>query len=83
MDSRLAKSIAVKGLRLQKYLEAYQGTGDDDKERVLQRRQQTLQKFGAVWGSSMASHFLTKYNDAESLIWAFDSDNLELFIEKF
>lgn len=75
MDSRLVKSIAVKGLRLEKYLKAYQ------KEESLKK--QTVEKFGAVWGPSMASHFLSKYNDAESLIWAFDGDNLELFIEKF
>lgn len=75
MDSRLAKSIAIKGLRLQECLKDYQGEGNN--------KEQALKKFVAVWGSHMASHFLMKYDDAESLIWAFDSDNLELFIEKF
>lgn len=74
MDSRLAKSIAIKGLRLEKYLNAYNTESN---------KEEALKKFVAVWGSSMASHFLSKYDDAESLIWAFDSDNLELFIEKF
>lgn len=31
----------------------------------------------------MANHFLGKYDNADSLIWALDSENLELFIQKF
>jgi len=75
MTSRDKKSIAVKGLRLQKYLTAYHADGRQKKE--------TKQKFVNVWGESMANHFLSKYDDAESLIWAFDQTNLELFIKKF
>lgn len=75
MDSTLVKRIALKGLRLQECLNDYQGTESS--------KEQALKKFVAVWGTSMASHFLIKYDNAESLIWAFDSDNLELFIDKF
>lgn len=75
MDINLAKRIALKGLRLQECLDDYQGKGNS--------KEQALKKFGAVWGSSMASHLLSEYKDAESLIWAFDDNNLKLFIEKF
>ena len=75
MDSRLAKSIALKGLRLQECLNDYQSEGSN--------KEQALKKFVAVWGSSMASHFLSEHDDAKSLIWDFDDNNLELFIEKF
>jgi hypothetical protein len=75
MDSRLAKSIAVKGLRLQECLNDYQGE--------VNNKEQALKKFVAVWGPHTASHLLMEYNDAKSLIWAFDDVNLELFIEKF
>ena len=75
MDTNLVKRIALKGLRLQESLNDYQGTGKN--------KEQALKKFTAVWGSSMASHFLMEHGSAESLIWALDDDNLELFIEKF
>jgi len=75
MTSREKKSIAVNGLRLQKYLTAYHAGGRQKKE--------AKQKFVNVWGESMADHFLSKYNDSESLIWALDHINLELFIKKF
>lgn len=75
MDSNSAKRITLKGLRLQECLNDYKGEGSN--------KEQALKKFVAVWGSSMASHFLMKYDDAESLIWALDSDNLELFIDNF
>jgi len=74
-DSRTIKSIAVKGLRLDNYLKTYWADG--------KQKQEAIDKFVAVWGNSMASHFLSKYDDAESLIWALDSKNLNLFIEKF
>ena len=75
IDSKTIKSIATKGLRLQKYLTAYH-CGEKGKKEVIQ-------KFIYVWGDSLASHFLIKYDDAENMIWAFDRKNLDLFIEKF
>lgn len=75
MDIHTVKRITLKGLRLQACLDDYQSEGSN--------KEQALKKFVAVWGPNMASHFLMKYDDAESLIWAFDSDNLELFIDKF
>lgn len=75
MDSRLAKTIATKGIRLGKFLKAYQ---DNDTQ-----KQEVSQKFINVWGFNMAAHFLSKYDDAESLIWALDATNLKLFIEEF
>lgn len=75
METKTIKSIAVKGLRLQKYLNVYHAHGSQQKE--------ATQKFVKVWGRSMAAHFLIKYDDAESLIWAMDEENLKLFIENF
>ena len=75
MDSNLAKRIALKGLRLQECLNDYQGTESS--------KEQALKKFTAVWGPHTASHLLMEYDDATSLIWAFDDVNLELFVEKF
>lgn len=48
-----------------------------------QSKKEVFDKFKNVWGESMANHFLGKYDSADSLIWALDSENLELFIEKF
>lgn len=75
MESREIKSIATKGIRLQNYLNAFHRDGN--------QKQEAINKCFAVWGDTMASHFLLKYDDAESLIWALDSKNLDLFIEKF
>lgn len=69
------KPTLIKGIRLEKYFKSY-------RENEGQRKQ-IIAKFTDVWGSSMADHFLSKYDDAESLIWAFDSKNLTLFIQKF
>lgn len=66
------KRILTKGIRLEKALKYY----EDDKKNVFE-------KFEAVWGTSLANHFLSKYSDAESLIWALDADNLQLFIDKY
>ena len=74
INTRELKSLAIKGIRLQKYFDAYK---EDN------QNQEVLNKFVNVWGSSMAAHFLINYDNAEALIWAFDSNNLELFIEKF
>ena len=41
------------------------------------------QKFIDVWGVNIGLHFLSKYNDAESLIWALDGENTQLFMDKF
>lgn len=62
------------GARLEKYMQAYKSE---------QNRKQVLEKFENVWGTTLAYHFLQKYDDAISLIWALDSVNLELFITKF
>lgn len=75
MNSNDIKKLSLLGLRLQKYLNAY--------HRSENNKGEALQKFKDVWGPSMASHFLMKYDDAESLIWAFDNDNLKLFLDKF
>jgi len=69
------KKILIKALSLEKCFQAFKANG--------QGRNVTIEKFEAVWGKSMADHFLWKYSDAESLIWALDSTNLQLFIEKF
>tara|TARA_R100000027_G_scaffold55112_1_gene44271 strand:+ start:2978 stop:3208 length:231 start_codon:yes stop_codon:yes gene_type:complete len=65
-------SIAVKGIRLEKCFASYS-----------ERKEDVRQKFEAVWGVNMASHFLMKYDNAEDLIYHLDGDNLNLFIEKF
>lgn len=69
------KRILIKPLRLERCLKAY-------KENPSQK-QEVYSKFRNVWGETIASHFLSKYEDAESLIWALDADNLHLFITKF
>ena len=68
------KKVLIKALSLQKHFEAYKDSN---------KKQAVIQKFTEVWGKSMADHFLWKYNNAEDLIWAFDSDNLQLFVDKF
>lgn len=70
-----AKNVLIKPLKLQKCFNDFLAGGDRNKD--------AREKFERVWGKSMADHFLSKYSDAESLIWAFDSDNLQLFIDKF
>lgn len=69
------KRILVKALKLEKCFKAYAADG--------RQKQEVIEKFESVWGKEMTNHFLWKYSDAESLIWAFDSTNLELFITKF
>lgn len=71
----ITKNILVKSLKLQKAFDNY-SKSDNQKTEVFN-------KFQSVWGPHMAWHFLSNYEDAESLIWAFDSANLELFITKF
>lgn len=68
------KTILTKSLKLQACLRDY--NEGIDKQAILSR-------FERTWGGQIASHFLIKYDDAESLIWALDGDNLKLFIEKF
>lgn len=76
MDIPALKRIALKGLKLQECLNDYnQGEGNIKK--------QAIQKFINVFGKHLASHFLMKYDNAESLIWAFDNENFELFIKNF
>lgn len=70
------RRILVKALRLQKAFNMYDSKNEDYKN-------EALTKFEAVWGITLANHFLGKYGDAESLIFALDDDNLKLFIEKF
>lgn len=69
------KNQLVKALRLQKYFLAYQAGGN--------QKAQVIEKFTQVWGQRLAEHFLWKYDDAESLIWALDSENLQLYLDKF
>lgn len=69
------KYVLVKALRLEKLFKAYQAGG--------KQKQEVIDKFTNVWGADMAGHFLWKYDDAESLIFAFDTKNLQLFIDKF
>jgi hypothetical protein len=69
------KEILIKSSRLDKYFRSYE---ENDEKRA-----QVIDKFEAVWGSNLASHFLMKYNNAEDLILALDSDNLDKFIKNF
>lgn len=71
----MSKNILIKPLRLQKAFDELKANPNS--------KAQIVQKFKSVWGECMAMHFLSKYDSAEDLIWAFDSDNLKLFIEKF
>lgn len=75
MDSRTLKGIACKSVRLDKCLVAYHSNGE--------AKDIVMNKFTQVWGSSLANHFLSKYDDAESMIWALDSENLEKLIAYF
>lgn len=72
------KRILIKALRLQKLFSCYNGIDNNGSQ-----KKQVYDKFKDTWGIDMANHFLNKYNDAESLIWAFDTTNLNLFITKF
>lgn len=74
MDSRTAKLLTLKGLRLEKLFIAAKERGRLDPIRT---------KFTSVWGQTMADHFLSKYSDAESLIWALDGENMEKFVRHF
>lgn len=74
MNTYQLKSLACKGISLQRFLEDY-NTGKNKSGTIL--------KFKTVWGEQIGQHFLSKYDNAERLIWAFDNENLELFIEKF
>lgn len=69
------KKVLIKAIRLEKFFRAYERNG-------IQKKR-AIEKFENVWGKSTASHYLHKHGDAESLIWAFDNQNLELFINKF
>lgn len=69
------KVLLIKGLKLQKSFDDYKIGGNN--------KEQAFKKFVAVWGTNLAEHFLMKYDDAESLIWALDSENLKLFIDKY
>lgn len=71
----IEKRNLVKVLKLDKCFRIYNES--------TKSKQEVLNKFISVWGESMAYHFLNKYDDAESLVWALDSQNLKLFIEKF
>lgn len=69
------KKILLKSYRLEKYFKAY-ATKEDQQNEVFE-------KFKQVWGGTLANHILSKYDNAESLIWALDDNNLELFIKHF
>jgi len=74
---RTQKSICSKAIKLHKYFE---NCKSENSEKAIS---EIRTKFKTVWGDSMAEHFLSKYDDADSLIWALDSKNLDLFLEKF
>lgn len=74
VETRDLKKIAVLGIKLEKYLKSWN---------IEEEKKEVGIKFTNVWGSQLAYHFLTKYDDAESMIWALDNENLELFITKF
>jgi len=74
----MEKNVLVKALRLQKCFDTLHSKKASNEEKL-----QVAKKFESVWGDWMAGHFIWKYSDAESLIFAFDSKNLQLFIEKF
>lgn len=65
------KKVLLKSYRLEKY-----ATNED-------QRKEVFEKFKQVWGGTLANHILSKYDNAESLIWALDDNNLELFIKHF
>ena len=69
------KKTLLKSIKLENCFKIYPTSAQAKKE--------VFNKFKAVWGESMANHFLGKYDNADSLIWALDSENLELFIQKF
>lgn len=69
------KKTLLKAIRLENCFKMY---STDAQSKI-----EVFNKFKSVWGETMANHFLGKYDSADSLIWAFDSENLDLFIEKF
>jgi hypothetical protein len=71
---RNLKKIAVLGIKLERCLEDWKIEG---------RKKEVEGKFTNVWGTRLANHFLSKYENAESMIWALDEENLELFIKRF
>jgi hypothetical protein len=72
MDNR---SILLKGLRLENCIKDYLSGGSGKKGAYM--------KFESVWGTHLADHFLSKYSDAKSLIYALDDENLALFVKLF
>ena len=75
-DTRSIKTILCLSLKLQTAFTIY-------KAGTLQEQKDIADKFRLVWGANIAAHFLSKYDSADSLIWALDSTNLDLFIKKF
>jgi hypothetical protein len=70
------KKILLKSIKLQKAFDSYNNEDQISKKEVF-----TM--FEKTWGTSLANHFLGKYANAESLIWALDNENLELFMKLF
>ena len=68
----MEKRILCKALKLQKCFDEYK-----------QNKKEVRKKFISVWGETLAEHFLCNNSNAEEMIWSFDSDNLQLFINKF
>ncbi|PWJ53395.1 hypothetical protein CLV98_1238 [Dyadobacter jejuensis] len=68
------KGILLKALRLERSLQGY---SDPATAKMLDA------KLVQIFGPQLANHFLSKYSDAESLIWSLDEENLKLFIERF
>jgi len=70
------KKLCEKALKLQATFQMYNGTNKENK-------QIAIRKFNDVWGKQLTAHFFSKYNNAEDLIWHLDSENFELFVNRF
>ncbi len=74
----MERKILLKPLKLKEALDDYNDPA------ISQNRKNNIAKyFKKVWGNHIGSHFLDKYESAESLICKFDSQNLEKFINDF
>lgn len=69
------KKTLLKAIRLENCFKMYPTSAQAKKE--------VFDKFKAVFWGKYGKHFLGKYDNTDSLIWALDSENLELFIQKF
>jgi len=68
------RNILVKSIRLKECLNEFHSNIN---------RAQIKRKFCSVWGEEMGVHLLENYTNAETLIFNFDSKNLEIYLDKF